>query len=206
MQSGNIGYEVDKWYMVEINYEIFIPAKFVGLRPGCDFESNPFHSFPHPGQAVFENIKLFQNHCGFEGDRLGGGGVGIGMDKDRYFGFKPKYRQVTEKELWAVQAIEEFQKVIAGQKQTFSIVMNSGWKFEGKVKPPMKKDNLPGKYYAHIVNKKTGEERKGHFDYYNGSCESTRSFLNSKLSSPEDWHIHTLKFKGESFGLKQESD
>ena len=205
MQSGNIGYEVDKWYMVEINYEIFIPAKFVGLRPGCDFESNPFHSFPHPGQAVFENVKLFQNHCGFEGDQLGGGGYGLGMDKDRYLGFKLRYRQVTEKELWAVLAIEEFQKVVAERKQAFSIQMNNGWKFEGKVKPPGKKDNLPGKYFAYIVNKKTGEERNGHFDY-NGSCESTRSFLNSKLSSPEDWHIHTLKFKGGPFGLKQESD
>ena len=195
MGGENIGYEVGKWYMVMIGHDICIPAKFVGLRPGCDFKRDYFHNFPHPGQAVFENIKLFKNHCGFEWDQLGGGGVG----------FKPRYRQVTEKELWAVKAIEEFQMVVAGQKQAFSIQMSNGWKFEGKVKPPGKKDNLPGKYFARIVNKKTGEERKGYFDY-NGSCESTRSFINSKLLSPEDWHIHTLKLKEESFGLKQESD
>ena len=204
MQSENIGYEVGKWYMVEINYEVYIPAKFTGINHGCNLGSF-YHNFPHPGQAVFENIKLFKNHCGFEGDQLGGGGVGIGMNKDRYFSFKPKYRQVTENELWAVKAIEEFQKIVAGQKQAFSIVMNNGWKLEGKVKPPGKKDNLPGKYFARIVNKKTGEKREGLFNY-DGKSESVRAFINLKLLSPGDWHVNMLKFKGESFGLKQKSD
>jgi len=199
MENDKIGYEIGKWYMVEIDSGVFIPAKFTGLIPGCDFKSIPFHNFLHPGQAVFENVKLYGS-CGFEGAdwqsayKTGG-----------YNSFKPKYRPVTENELWAVKAIEEFQKIVAGQKQAFSIVMNNGWKLEGKVKPPGKKDNLPGKYFARIVNRKTGEEREGPFNY-DGKSESVRAFINSKLSSPEDWHIHTLKLKEESFGLKQESD
>jgi len=204
MENDKIGYEIGKWYMVEIDLGVFIPAKFTGLIPGCNVRSDVFHSFPHPWQAVFENVKLFKNHCGFEGDQLGGGGIGLGMDKKKYLSFKPKYRQVTENELWAVKAIEEFQKIVAGQKQAFSIVMNNGWKLEGKVKPPGKKDNLPGKYYAELTNKKTGEERKGPFDY-DGKSESVHAFLNSKL--PLDiWHINKLKFKSETYGLKQESD
>src|SRR3989344_2653560 len=195
MENDKIGYEIGKWYMVEIDLGVFIPAKFTGLIPGCNVRSDVFHSFPHPWQAVFENVKLFKNHCGFEGDQLGGGGIGLGMDKKKYLSFKPKYRQVTENELWAVKAIEEFQQIVAGRKQAFSIQMDNGWKFEGKVKPPRKKDNLLGRYFAYLVNKKTGEERKGFFDY-DGKSESVRAFINSKLSSPGDWHVHMLKFKG----------
>lgn len=204
MQDENIGYEVGKWYLVEIGWQVFIPAKFIGIRRGCNFKS-PFHDFPHPGQAIFENVKLHKS-CGFDGDkwRRGEEGYGLGAGIGGYTDFQPKFRPVTENELWAVEAIEEFQKVVAGQKQSFSIIMNNGWKLEGKVKPPGKKDNLPGRYYAHLVNKKTGEERGGFFNY-DGKSESTRAFLNSKLP-PEVWHIHTLKFGGESFGLKQESD
>lgn len=184
MESKNIGYEIGKWYMVKIYYEVFIPAKFIGIRP-CSKMADAFHDFPHPGEAVFENVKIWGNCCGFEGVKW----EDTGQFSGRYTSFAPEFKPVSENELWAVKAIEEFQKAITGRKKGFSISLNGGFVFEGKIRPPKEKENSAGEYYAKCVDPKTGEKKEGRFDY-DGKSESVNAFLLSKLPG---WHIVSVK-------------
>jgi hypothetical protein len=193
--TEEIGYKIGNWYMVEIDYNVFIPAKFIGIRPQCPFRGSLFHNFPHP-EAVFENVKLY-NSCGFIGadwDSTANHGRGA------YRSFRPKYRPVTESELWAVKAIEEFQKIIASRKKSFTIVLPNGFRFVGKVIPPKRKDNLPGKYYAELVNPKTGKRKEGWF-MYDGKSNSVQEFLLSKLPG---WQVLKLEQLEVTFGLLSE--
>lgn len=183
----DIGYEIGEWYMVQIGFDdIFIPAKFIGIRKPCSLPENLFHRFPHPGEAVFENVKIW-NGCGFKGSEW--------LDKSdystigEYTSYKPTFRHVKENELWAVQAIEEFQRMIAGRQKSFTISLPNGFQFEGKIKAPKEKGDLPGEYYAKAINPKTGEEKEGRFEY-DGKSESVHFFLLSRLPG---WHIVMLK-------------
>ncbi len=189
----NVGYEVDKWYLVEIGLGIFIPAKFIGLKKPCPLLTKILHDFPHPAQAVFENVKIYGG-CGFKG---------VNWDGGKYTNFTPAFREVTESELWAVEAIEEFQKMITERKKSFSIIMRNGFRFEGKIKHPKKRDNLAGEYYAQLINPETGEKKEGKFEY-DGSKESVQSYLLSKLPR---WHIVKIEQrKISSFGVPQKGN
>jgi hypothetical protein len=191
------GYEIGKWYMVDlkgmhdvpgkgIGYYYQIPAKFIGLARCEASRRNSFvHDFPHPGQAVFENVEI--EGCGYEGinwvkeNSLWGSG--------KYTGFRPTFRPVTETELWAVRAIERFQQLIAGRHQTFKITLPNGFVFKGQVKPPAKKDNISGCYSATLINPKTGKEKTGTFEY-DGKGESPQAFLLTKMPG---WQIVRLE-------------
>ncbi len=184
------GYELGKWYLVQIGWKVFIPAKFIGLkRPcgKCTHTKFDLGYFPHLGEASFENVVLYGS-CGFAGAQwekdyhLGGG---------RYNGYIPIFREVTETELWAVQAIEKFQSLLTNRAKSFEIELPNGFKFQGKLKPPGKKDNLQGEYNAKMINPTTGEEKHGKFNY-DGSLSSPREFLLKRLPG---WHIVECKLK-----------
>ncbi len=198
----NTGYEIGKWYMVEIDRKVFIPAKFIGLRKPCPLPIELSHDFPHPGQAVFENVKIYSG-CGFKGadwkEDSGYRNLGIG---GRYTNFAPTFRPVTENELWAVRAIEKFQEIVAGREKSFSITMNNGCRLEGKIQPPKKKDNLAGEYYSKVINPKTRESKEGKFDY-DGKSESVQVYLLSRLPG---WHIIEVKQQKIFFGIPQKSN
>jgi len=188
ISEEDIGYKVGKWYMVEIDDEIYVPAKFLGLRKPCSQPKAIGHSFPHPGEAIFENVKLYFS-CGFEGTEWE---KGSGYWGGRYTSFRPVFRPVNESELWAVQAIERFRKVIAGRLKNFSITLPNGFRFEGKIKPPKKKDNLAGEYSAKVIDPKNGQEREGKFKY-NGKSESVHAFILSKLPGQHIVSVKPLK-------------
>ncbi len=182
----NIGYETGKWYMVEIDYKVFIPAKFIGIKNSCFRMGRTFHNFPHPGEAVFENIQLY-NTCGFVGNCWEESDYN--KSDGEYTSFRSQFREVSENDFWAVQAIEEFQKIIASRKKSFTIFLPNGFRLEAKVKPPKEKDNLPGEYYAKVINPKTGQNKEGKFKY-DGKKESVSCFV---LSNFPGWHILEIK-------------
>ena len=178
----DVGYEVGKWYLVEIDYGVFVPGKFIGVQP-CSKEANFGHNFPHPGEAIFENTKT----GGFE--KCGYSGICWDEIKKRFTDCKPVYRLVTENELWAVRAIEEFQKMIAGRKNSFKIELPNGCVFQGKIGHLNKKDDLPGTYFAKIINKKTSEKKEGIFSYKKESV-SVKQLISNKFPG---WEIIELK-------------
>lgn len=186
ISETDIGYEIGKWYLVRIDFDLYIPAKFIGFRKPCSIPVNFAHDFPHPGEAIFENVKLFKHSavCGFEGT----GWVNT-SSYGRYTSFKPAFREVQETELWAIEAIEKFQRVIAGRQKSFRIPLPNGFDFEGKIKPPREKDNLPGQYFAKLINPKTGKKTEGNFTY-DGQSESVELFL---LCHFPDHHIIEIK-------------
>lgn len=177
-----VWYEAGKWYLVEIDHGVFVPGKFTGVQP-CPRKIDFSHDFPHPGEAIFENTRT----GGFE--KCGYSGTCWDQNKKRYMDCKPVFRLVTENELWAVRAIEEFQKMIAGRKNSFKIVLPNGCVFQGKIAFPNKKDNLPGDYFARIINPKTGEKREGTFSYEREAVSVKQLILNKFPG----WNIIELK-------------
>lgn len=201
------GYEIGKWYMVDLkgfhdipskgigHYQI--PAKFIGLVK-CEASNRRrefSHSFPHPGQAVFENVEI--DGCGYEGINWVKGKEMYGTSK--YTGFRQSFRPVTESELWAVQAIERFQQLISGRKQSFEVSLPNGFVFKGQIKPPAKKDNVSGHYLATIINPQTGEEKSGTFEY-DGKSASPHEFV---IAKKPGWQITRLKLVKARIGTMQ---
>jgi hypothetical protein len=177
-------YQPDHWYVVPIQYKVEIPAKFVGLLPSCNVRLLGHKDYmPSHPQALFENVRPFDS-CGF-----GGTDWISGSYSSRYQNYTPIFREVTEKDLWAVQAIERFQKALALRQASFSIPLPDGTTFECRLKPPKGEKDLPGKYSVRLVNPETNELEEGWFNY-SGGAPSVRAFI---LGRRPGWHIDQVK-------------
>lgn len=190
---SRIGYEEGSWYMVPIgkhSYPLYeIPGRYIGLTSPCPKRSYS-SDFPHPGMANFENILLPERECGYKGagwDASGGSYPHLG----RFRSFIPSYREVTANELWQVEAIERFQKLISGQRVGFDMELPSGDILDVKVKPAKRGDDLAGRYDIHLIDPKTGEEKSGWHSHPSGKGK-VRDLV---VRNFPGWHIINITRK-----------
>lgn len=161
-ENHDIGYEEGHWYMVPIGRKAYkaplVPGRFTGLTTPCPRPGEYDHTFPHPGRANFENILLPKRVCGYEGANWVNRGYNAG---GYYESYVPSFREVSASELWQVEALEASQLVIAGQQIRREIICPNGEILEIRRKPAKKGSDLAGNYEIHVIDPKTGEEKRG---------------------------------------------
>lgn len=86
-------------------------------------------------------------------------------DEEEYYRSIIRYHQdpprpVDQDELWVVEAIQEFHRLLAGTKESFTINFTDGSQFVGKFKPAKKSPCAEGDYSL-VVYTKCGENRVG---------------------------------------------
>lgn len=132
-----------------------------------DFRDSPHHRGPWCQRMVHwddGSVTLFES----DSDTPNGGWV----------------RPLQDGELWVTEALEQFQRLLAGQTDRFSIKFSDGTQFVGRVIPAKAPTELtrPGEYYAR-VSIAGDKEREGKFDFIpTAELPDVVAFLRNKFS------------------------